>query len=378
MAGRRLDAALARGRAGCAVILLKCACGKTLQVPDHTAAKRGKCPHCGQLLPLPPTVRDYPPKLVAGMTGHKGPIRFATFSPNSRLLVTAGGSEGGVEAGAHKFAEIRIWDAQGGRQLAAMQGHQDTVLCAAFTPDSQTLITGSKDHTICVWDVSHGMHGVVMGLKSHTLRTHEGRVSSLAATHDGSLVISGSDDGTIRFWDAKTWRTVDTLTTGRSGLCQLAVSSDGAWLAAVWRSRGPAILWDLRTRQESLCLHLRPEEDAEDFDLAFSPTGKLLGILSNRDVRLWDLSSCQVLVDIEAAGVRSLAFSPDGKTLATGGWDPKTNYNVQLWDTDAGQELRRLSGNEKSVYSVAYSPDGHRIASGGRDQIVRIWEPGTA
>jgi WD40 repeat protein len=362
---------------GCALILLKCDCGKTLQAPTKTAARLGKCPSCGQLLPLPrwaepPTVAPLP-KLEHVLKGHRGPVRQVQFSPDGSLLATVGGSEGGAEDH-HKFAEIRIWDTVRGRTLASMQGHQDTVLSCAFAADGETLVTGGKDHLLIVWDVSRGMHDVVTGLKMTTLRGHGGRVSSVVVSSSHELCASGADDGTIRLWSTESWRLVDTLHTGREGLCKLAFSPDGSLLAGVWRSRGAAILWDIATRKEFLRLSLRRDEDAEDLDLAFSPDGSQLAILSTGEVRLWDVSSCQVLTEIDAPGVHTIAYAPDGHMLATAGWELKTRFDVKLWDTTTGDEDSVLGGHTDSIYSMAFSPDSRQLASGGRDLSVQVWD----
>jgi WD40 repeat protein len=359
------------------LILLKCDCGKTLQAPAKPAARLGKCPSCGQLLPLPtweePQRHTALPKLDHVLTGHRGPVRCVQFSPDGSMLATVGGSEGGADDH-HKFAEIRVWDTVRGRTLASMQGHQDTVLSAAFCADGETLVTGGKDHQVIVWDVSRGMHDVVTGLKMTTLRGHTGRVSSVVVSYSHPVCATGADDGTIRLWNTESWRSVDTITTGRNGMCRLAISPDGSLLAAVWRSRGSAILWDLATRQEFLRLSLRRDEDAEDLDLAFSPDGSQLAILSTGEVRLWDISSCQVLLEIDAPGVHAIAYAPDGNTLATAGWDQKTDFDVKLWDTSTGEEHSVLGGHTDSIYSLAFSPDSRQLASGGRDRTIQLWD----
>jgi WD40 repeat protein len=89
-------------------------------------------------------------------------------------------------------------------------------------------------------------------------------------------------------------------------------------------------------------------------------------------VRLRDADSGRELRVFEGHGasVMSVAFSPDGRRLASAGDDG----SVRLWDADSGRELRVLEGHRGSVMSVAFSPDGRRLASAGEDRSVRLWD----
>lgn len=359
------------------MLVIQCQCGKTLTIPEGSHARKGVCPGCGQTLNIPqaPPPAAAEPRRMGELKGHQSPVRSALFSPDGHLLATVGGSEGGAEGAPNpKLAEIRIWDMARQRASAAMQGHQDAVLCAAFTPDSQTLVTGSKDHTLIVWDVSRGLHNVVVGLKEHTLRGHTGRVSSVSISPDGAWMVSAADDGEVRVWDTTRWRCERVISTGRSGLCRSACSPSGGFVAATWRSVGPVLIWGTKKWEESFRLVLWPEDDSEDYDLAFSPDGNFLAVLSPKLLRIWDLSSCQVAIAIDAPAARSLAYSPNGRLLATAGWDLKTKFDVHLWDPLTGNSLRRLNGQHNALYTVCFSPEGNRLACGGRDLTVHLWE----
>jgi len=117
-----------------------------------------------------------------------------------------------------------------------------------------------------------------------------------------------------------------------------------------------------------------PQVPAEGTGVAYSPDGKRMAT-GGMSLKIWDMESGRELRSLNGhtGMINSVAYSPDGKRIVSGSMD-KT---VKIWDTENGRLIRTLSGHEHWVFSVAYSPDGKRIASGSMDKTVKIWDPET-
>ena len=113
--------------------------------------------------------------------------------------------------------------------------------------------------------------------------------------------------------------------------------------------------------------------------VAFSPDGKTLAVGGYKEVHLVDPVTGKVLKSLNGAAglVRSIAFSPDGKWLAAGGGLCQRSGEVQIWDVQADKLLRTLRGHRDCIYSVAFSPDGKLLASGSYDRLIKLWDPAT-
>ena len=288
----------------------------------------------------------------------------AAFSQDCKIL--AGGKED----------PLQFWEVETGKLLRNHTKWVGEFKSMEFSSDGRTLITGGRWDKVDVWDVS-----TAELLKS---MAHGDEVVSVTYSPDEKTIASGSEDGTIRFWDAASGELIKTI-TGHiySEIYSTAYSPDGNTLAC--GSEHKIYTWNAQTGD---LLNTTPEPRCDVYSIKYSPDGKLLSTTgTSRKARMWDVQTGRFLGSFKAhqhqsrhasnkIRISSVAFSPDGNVLATGG----TDNQVYLWEIRTGElyligeRLAEFSEHTESVTSVAFSPDGNVLASGSEDKTIQLWD----
>jgi WD40 repeat protein len=241
----------------------------------------------------------------------------------------------------------------------------------AFAPNGDTLAFGGVDGTVALWDRR-------LGEVRLTFKAHEQRVKALAFAPDGDALATGGQDRWLQLWDPATGAPrATTFPRQKRDVDAVAFSRDGRLLAAVLgygkggKGTEQVVLWDAHEGRE--LARLPGHRDGAILSLAFAPDGKTLATAGvDGSVRLWDVEARQERAPLlgHVREVFGVAFSPDGALLATAGRDG----TVRLWDGRTGELRQVLAGHRGDARAVAFLPGGRLLASAGHDGIVRLWD----
>jgi WD40 repeat protein/serine/threonine protein kinase len=327
--------------------LLAVAQGDTVQLWD-VAAKNMKA-----TLPAAPRARA---------------VCMATDRDGSRLAV--GDDQGGV----------RVFDPVTLREQIGATERWTSGTFLAFSPTDKLLAASTTDSLGRAWEADTG--------KERPLLPAQAAMNAAAFSPDGQSLLVAAEDASVRVWDVANNRETAGLHNHITGVISVAVSPDGSTAASGSRD-GFIIIWDLAKGQKRT--HMLHRTGASVFPvtaLAFSPDGKTLASASkeavaeknvptkDKTVKLWNVEAGGKARELKGhtLGVTSLAWSPDGKTIAAAGED----RTIQIWDAVTLKLLPPVATNASPAISLIHNPESGELLAAGQDGKLIFWNPSTA
>jgi len=294
-------------------------------------------------------------EMLSTLRRHEIEVWSVAFSRDGRFLVS--GSKDG---------ELKLWNLAPKSNESVLQ---EAALPRSFFADGKFLVTENWDGMLRSWDVSTGLE-VTNGVP---LSAAYSKMVRRSVSFAGGKVAIGLTNGTVQIWELATGICYATNKVSDGPVDNVTLSPN-AKLAALERPQGTVVVTETATGKEVARFH-----DAHG-PLAFSPDSSLLASRSSRNsVKLWRIADGQHLLtlprkDNSWSHFFQIAYSPDGKLFVT---TESHDHAMTLWEVATGKKLAVLKGHKEGLNSVAFSPDGKTIATGGNDRAVRLWNVAT-
>jgi WD40 repeat protein len=302
-------------------------------------------------------------RTLAVLKGYAGEIKCLAFSPEGER-VAAGGED--------NLIVVKRWQNEllASRVVSPPPAAAPTQALTriAVNAAGSRLATASGEKKLRVWDTSSAQ------LVAQPIGA--GELHSVAYSPNGARLAGGGADGKVRIWDATSGRLQTTLEGPRNPITSVAFAPETDLVAGAGTADGVVWLWDLKTGEP--CLLVPEAADGCTIEaIAFHPKGRLLAVCgvdwlatsgSDGAVAVWDVvERCEVA--LFGSGASSLSFDPAGRRIAVA----SLARSLCIYDLETKEFVVELTGHDDAVNAVAYSPDGKLLASGSDDHTLRLW-----
>ncbi len=298
---------------------------------------------------------------VEGAFAFEGTVRCLAFAPGGRFL-----------AAGCKDGSVRLWGLATGKELRRLEGASGPIHSLAFSPDGKSILAAGQDHTVHLW----GLAG------ERELHRGEGHVGAIEALHflpNGRRLVSAGSDGAVRLWDTTSGRHLGLLAEHPSAVTALTVTREPAVLSMSFTS-GAILVWHPDTGRER---RRTGRTFGGSCPMLFTPDGGSLVLGFGGTVSLTDTTSAKELrkLDVPREGwIVGLCVSPDGRRLATAEKSlglPGGPRSVRVWDLVSGKLVGRVASGASAdgPATLAFAPDGRTLAC--LDGGARVWETAT-
>ena len=306
-------------------------------------------------------------KIDRTFTGHTNWVFSVGFSPDGAKIISGS-----------RDNSIKLWQVSDGSLIRTLTGHTNSVHSVGFSPDGAKIISGSRDNSIKLWQVSDG--SLIRTL------TASNPIKSVQFSPDGTKIASGSattfsfltgaaSAGTVKLWKVSDGTQIRTLqeTDMSDYIPSVQFSSDGTKVFAAIDSSTFKI-WKVsdgtQTKKFSPSSSLTGGR-SYFFDVSPDETKFISGSVDN-SIKIWSVSDGSLIKTLtgHTSRVHSVGFSPDGTKIVSGSGDS----SIKIWNVSDGSLIKTLTGHSSTVHSVGFSPDGMKIVSGSVDNSIKIWE----
>lgn len=291
-------------------------------------------------------------EFIRSISDHKKSVNSIAFSPDGKIL-----------AGGYADGNVKLWESNSGKQIKSLIRHPYPIISLAFSPDGNILACGSGSGSITLWDLNYKE-------KIRTFKEHEGKVWAILFSNDGKLIISSSDDKTIRLRNMESGKEIKVLRWHTGSVNTIALTKDNKTLVS-GSSDGTIAIWDIPTGENIKKIQADP---INSIDL--SPDGRYIASGSSEGkIKIWDLETIEEKMSFtdqkSSVGIGScLRFSPDGRLIVWG----TSDSTIAIREVSTGKVVGNLRLHKKGINSIAFTPDGKILASAGEDNDIKLWK----